>query len=310
MQYRKLGKTGWDVSVVGFGAWGIGGQWGEVDQATAEATLRAAHEAGMNFFDTADAYGVPPGLSEEIMGQVLAPVRDRIIIASKVGNWARRAGHALTYTSPLHVVLCCDASLHRLKTDRIDLYQCHIHDLQEPDVFLEAFETLSKAGKIRACGISTNHLDVVQRFNRDGGCATVQLDYSLLNREPERELLPYCKRQNIGTIIRGPLAKGVAADKFTAETRFTDTVRQGWNDGKARERFLGELATVGKLRFLKRDGRDMARAALQFVLSHEAVTTAIPGAKSPEQARANAAAGEAGGLTRDELAKVHEVTPA
>ncbi len=310
MQYRKLGKTGWDVSVVGFGAWGIGGQWGEVDQATAEATLRAAHEAGMNFFDTADAYGVPPGLSEEIMGQVLAPVRDQIIIASKVGNWARRAGHPLAYTSPLHVVLCCDASLHRLRTDRIDLYQCHIHDLQEPDVFLEAFETLRKAGKIRAYGISTNHLDVVQRFNRDGGCATVQLDYSLLNREPERELLPYCKQHNIGTIIRGPLARGVAADKFTAETRFTDTVRQGWNDGKARERFLGELATVGKLRFLKRDGRDMARAALQFVLSHEAVSTAIPGAKSPEQARANAAAGEAGGLTRDELAKVHEVTPA
>ena len=310
MQHRKLDKTGWNVSVIGFGAWGIGGQWGDVERATAEATLRAAHEAGMNFFDTADAYGVPPGLSEQIMGQTLAPIRDQILIASKVGNWARRAGHALSYSSPLYVVLCCDASLHRLRTDRIDLYQCHIHDLQEPDVFLEAFETLKKAGKIRAYGISTNHLDVVQRFNREGACATVQLDYSLLNRQSERELLPYCEQYSIGTIIRGPLARGVAADKFTAETRFTDTVRQGWNDGKARERFLGELATVGKLRFLKRDGRDMARAALQFVLSHEAVSTAIPGAKSPEQARANAAAGEAGGLTRDELAKVHEVTPA
>ncbi len=310
MQHRKLDKTGWNVSVIGFGAWGIGGQWGDVERATAEATLRAAHEAGMNFFDTADAYGVPPGLSEQIMGQTLAPIRDQILIASKVGNWARRAGHALSYSSPLHVVLCCDASLHRLRTDRIDLYQCHIHDLQEPDVFLEAFETLKKAGKIRAYGISTNHLDVVQRFNREGACATVQLDYSLLNRQSERELLPYCEQYSIGTIIRGPLARGVAADKFTAETRFADTVRQGWNEGEAREQFLRDLATVGKLRFLKRDGRDMAKAALQFVLSHEAVTTAIPGAKSPEQARANAAAGEAGSLTGEELAKVHEVTAA
>ncbi|MEX0885020.1 MAG: aldo/keto reductase [Phycisphaeraceae bacterium] len=309
MQYRKLGKTGWDVSAIGFGAWGIGGQWGDVERATAEATIRAAHDAGMNFFDTADAYGVPPGVSEELIGQVLAPIRDDVLIASKVGNWARRAGHALAYTSPLHVVLCCDASLHRLKTNHIDLYQCHVADLQEPDVFLEAFETLKQAGKIRAYGISTNSIDVTRRFNRDNTCATVQLDYSVLNREPERELLPYCKQQNIGTIIRGPLAKGVAADKFTAETTFSDSVREPWNAGRGRERFLNDLKTVEKLRFLNRDDRDMAKAALQFVLSHEAVSTAIPGAKSPEQARANAAAGDAGALLGAELTRVREAAP-
>jgi len=305
--YREIEKTGWQVSVIGFGAWGIGGQWGPVEDRQAIQTLRAAKEAGMNFFDTADAYGDPPGRSEELMGRAFADDRQEIFIASKVGNWARRLGHPLPFTSPLHVTLCCDASLHRLRTDYLDLYQCHIASLEEPDVFLEGFDRLLQAGKIRAYAISTNRLDVAERFNRDGKCVAVQLDYSYLNRSPEQDLLPYCRQHQIATIIRGPLAQGLAADKFDAETTFTDTVRQKWNDGKGREQFLERLEVVKKLRFLQRDDRDMAQAALQFVISHSAVTTAIPGAKSPEQARANAAAG-AETLTDDELTRVRELT--
>jgi aryl-alcohol dehydrogenase-like predicted oxidoreductase len=305
--YREIEKTGWQVSVIGFGAWGIGGQWGPVEDRQAIQTLRAAKEAGMNFFDTADAYGDPPGRSEELMGRAFADDRQEIFIASKVGNWARRLGHPLPFTSPLHVTLCCDASLHRLRTDYLDLYQCHIASLEEPDVFLEGFDRLLQAGKIRAYAISTNRLDVVERFNRDGKCVAVQLDYSYLNRSPEQDLLPYCRQHQIATIVRGPLAQGLAADKFDAETTFTDTVRQKWNDGKGREQFLERLEVVKKLRFLQRDDRDMAQAALQFVISHPAVTTAIPGAKSPEQARANAAAGAAT-LADDELERVRELT--
>lgn len=307
MLHRKLGKSGFEVSVIGFGAWGVGGQWGPVERAAAIDAIRSAFDAGVNFFDTADAYGDPPGLSEELLGEALREVRDKVFIASKVGNFARRAGHPLPFTHPLHVELCCDASLHRLGTDRIDLYQCHLGDLLQPDVFLEAFDTLLGKGKIRAFGISTNRLDVVEAFHRDRGLSAVQLDYSLLNRSAERDLLPWCREHDVGVIVRGPLAMGVLSGKFSPTTRFTDSVRAGWNEGAAREKFQQRLATVDKLRFLETPTRTLAQASLQFVISHEAVTTAIPGAKSAGQARANAAAGNAP-LTADELGQVRAVT--
>lgn len=306
MLFRTLGKTGWSISAVGFGAWGIGGQWGHVGHSSAIETVQVAYGTGVNFFDTADAYGDPPGLSEERLGEALRQVRDKVYIASKVGNFARRSGHALSYASPLHIELCCDASLHRLRTDVIDLYQCHVGDPKAPDIFLEAFDTLLSKGKIRAFGISTNSLEVVQAFNRDGKCAAVQLDYSYLNRAPEQDLLPYCHEHNIGTIIRGPLGQGLAAGKFTPETTFTDSVRQSWNEGVGRERFLQRLQIVEQLRFLDGPERNLAQAALQFVISHPAVTTAIPGAKSPRQALTNALAGAAT-LSADELARVNAV---
>lgn len=306
MQYRQLGKTGWNVSVIGFGAWGIGGQWGAVSDDQAVDALKAGFDAGINLFDTADAYGEPLGRSEQLVGKALAEVRDKVIIASKVGNWGRRHGHPLPYTAASHVTLCCDASLHRLGMEHIDLYQCHIGDLDEPDVFLEGFETLRKQGKIRAYGISTNDVDVVRRFNREGTCASVQLDYSILSTGAEGSLLPYCQHEDIGTLIRGPLAKGIATGKFTQQSTFDDSVRKGWNDGPGRERFLKDVRRIEAVKFLEDGERTMAQAALQFVLSHPAVTCAIPGAKSAEQARANAAAG-VGTLSNDEVVRVREV---
>jgi len=308
MQYRTLGKTGWQVSVIGLGTWNIGGQWGEVDDRTALATVWRAYECGVNFFDTADAYGEPPGRSEELLGKALQGIRQEVFIATKVGNWARRHGHPLPYTSPLHIIACCHASLYRLRTDYIDLYQCHIGDPTdaEIDVFLEAFERLKEQGKIRAYGISTNSLSALQRFNKLGTCSTCQLDYSILNRAPEKDLLLYCQEQNIGVIVRGPLAKGVLSGKFTPDTVFTDEVRRSWNEGPRREKFLKQLEVVERLRFLERDGRTLAQAALQFVLSHPAVSCAIPGAKSPQQAEANAKAGD-GVLTPEEIAAVNEI---
>ena len=308
VQYRKLGKTEWHVSAIGLGTWNIGGQWGEVDDRTALATIWRAYECGVNFFDTADAYGEPPGRSEELLGKALQGIRHEVFIATKVGNWARRHGHPLPYTSPLHIIVCCHASLYRLRTDYIDLYQCHIGNPTdaEIDVFLEAFERLKEQGKIRAYGISTNSADALMRFNKHGTCATCQLDYSILNRAPERDLLPYCQENDIGVIVRGPLAMGVLSGKFTPDTVFTDDVRRSWNEGERRERFLRRLEIVERLRFLERDGRTMAQAALQFVLSHPAVSCAIPGAKSPQQAEANASAGDET-LTEEELKAIDEI---
>src|SRR5579883_1899755 len=170
MRYRQLGKTGWQVSAVSMGCWGIGGQWGPVAEDEAIRTIHAAIDLGVNLFDTAESYG--QGISEELVGRALRGHRQNVFVATKVGNFARRAGHPLSYLTPEHVYLCCDASLGRLKIDAIDLYQCHIGTLEDPSVFLEAFDRLIERGKIRHYAISTNSVDVLRRFNRDGRCAS------------------------------------------------------------------------------------------------------------------------------------------
>lgn len=299
MQQRTLGKTGWQVSAISMGCWGIGGQWGPVAANEAIRTIHTAIDCGVNLLDTADAYGL--GVSEELVGEAIRDRRDAVYVATKVGNFARRAGSPLAYDTPHHVYLCCDASLGRMKIDMIDLYQCHIGDLADPTVFLEAFERLVERGKIRAYGISTNSLDVAKAFNRDGNCAAIQLNYSLLNRGAARDLLPWCRENNIGTLIRGPIAQGVLAGKFTPETRFDDSVRVGWNEGAGRERFLKQLAEVEPWKPLARPDRTLAQIALAWVLANPAVTCAIPGAKDDAQMRSNAAAADIT-LTGEEVA--------
>jgi len=306
---RKFPKTGWEVGVIGFGAWGIGGQWGPVQRQTALEAMHAAIDAGMNFLDTADAYGESPGTSERLMAEVLKDRRDEVYVATKVGNFARRGGHGLSFDHWLHVDLCCDASLQRMKIDTIDLYQCHLGGCTEPDVFLEAFDRLIEAGKIRAFGISTNDVEVVKAFDRDGKCVSNQLDYSFLNRSAEQALLPYCQEADIATIIRGPLHKGVATGKFDRQTTFTDSVRaRNWNDGDGRQQFLNKLDVVDRVR--ETTGRtegSLADLALGYVVAHPAVTVAIPGAKDPQQAKANAAAGETE-LDRNTLEAIRRAT--
>lgn len=282
MKTRILPKTDWAISEIGLGCWGLGGQYGKVDQATALDTVRTALDQGINLFDTADTYGMEPGRSESVVGEALQGVRDQVYIASKVGNWGRRQGHPFSYTHPLHVIACCHASLYRLKTDVIDLYQCHIGHLEEPDVFLEAFETLVKDGKIRAYGISANSLEVLERFNRDGNCTICQLDYSLVHRAPEQGMLPYCLENNIGTLIRGPLAQGILTGKYGPDSVFTDDVRSRWNDGPAHETYLEKLRRCEVLTPLAAKYGWIA-TALMGVLDHPAVTSVIPGAKSPAQ---------------------------
>ena len=299
MQYRTLGKTRWQISAISMGCWGIGGQWGPVAADEAIRTIHAAIDLGVNLLDTADAYGL--GVSEELVGKAVRDRRDKVYIATKVGNFARRVGHPLSYATPQHVYLCCDASLGRMKIDTIDFYQCHIGDLADPTIFLEAFEYLVARGKIRAYGISTNSLAVAEAFNGSGNCVAIQLSYSLVNRGAANDLLPWCTQNNVGTLIRGPIAQGVLAGKFTPETRFDDSVRVGWNEGAGRERFLNQLAQVERWKPLARPDRTLAQIALAWVLANPAVTCAIPGAKDVAQVTSNAAAADIV-LTDEELA--------
>ncbi len=152
MLYREFGKTGWNISAIGMGTWNIGNQWGELDDATTWATVRSAFENGMNLFDTAESYGIPNGLSEERLGAALAGIRHQVYVVSKIGHWAQRTGQGVPKDSVDMIRMCCHASLHRLRTDWVDVMLCHEGNIEDPSIYLEAFEVLKQRGRIRTYG--------------------------------------------------------------------------------------------------------------------------------------------------------------
>ena len=306
MLTKSFGKLGWPVSAVGLGAWNIGNQWGEIDDATAWATVRAAYHAGMTLFDVAESYGFPNGLSEMRVGQALSGIRHNVILVSKIGNWGQRTGGAIPKTGVDSIRISGHAILGRLRTDWVDVILCHKGDLGDPTVFLEGFEALKDEGCLRAYGISTNDLDVLKRFNREGTCSVVQVDYSLLNRAPEQAFLPYCQEHGIAVMVRGPLSKGLLSGRYAQGAVFTDSVRASWNAGGAQQaQFETGAAQVGRLSEVVSPGEEMVQAAIRYTFSHPAVSLSIPGAKSPAQARTNAAAGSKA-LTETEAARLRE----
>jgi aryl-alcohol dehydrogenase-like predicted oxidoreductase len=293
MLYRDFGKTGWLVSAIGLGTWNIGNQWGPVNEATAWATMRSGFEHGVNLFDTAESYGIPNGLSEERLGRALAGLRHRVYVVTKTGHWGERTGQGVPRTTVDMIRLCVHASLGRMRTDWADVVLCHEGNLKDPTIYLQGFESLKQDGYLRAYGISTDSLDVLKRFNVDGTCSVVEVDYSLLNRAAESELLPYCQEHGIGVLIRGPLRKGLLSGRYSAGSSFTDSVRANWNVGSGgRAAFEAEVAAVERLKAVVQPGAEMTRAALRYVISHSAAPVAIPGAKSSEQAAMNAQAGD------------------
>lgn len=309
---RPLGKSGIDVTIIGLGLWAVrGDQWGQVDDRSTLDTIDAALDAGITFYDTADVYG--NGHSEELLGQAMQGRRDRFIVASKIG-WrgfddARRT---TAYDTVEKLIAGVESSLRRLQTDYLDVIQSHIN-FRDPtmEVFLEGFQRLQREGKVRAYGVSTSDFEYLQAFNADGGCATLQIDYSILNRTPESEIFPYCQTHRIGVIVRGPLAMGLLTGKFSAETVFEDgDFRRNWlTDPEQNAIYRHDLAVVERLRPLATDGRTLAQLALQFVLAHPAVSTVIPGAKSPAQLRENLGALTAPELTPAEMIRINEIVP-
>ena len=307
MRYRILGKTGWKVSAVSMGCWALGGNWGEISEARAAETVHAAIDAGVNLFDTADSYGL--GQSELFLGKALKGRRNDVYIATKVGNWARRADDPPGLKSIYSVIECCHASLYRLGMETIDLYQCHVGVPENPEIFVEAFTLLKKEGKIRQYAISTNDLNSLKALDSEGECASCQISYSILNRSAEADILPYCREKDIGVLLRGPISQGLLADKFTKDTRFDDLIRQKWNPGSPqRDDFLNKLGQIEKLRDLVPAGRTMAETALQFTLAHPAVTCPIPGMKTPDQAKSNAGAADQD-LSDEQLKGIDELFP-
>ena len=310
MEYRNLGQSGLSVTEIGFGAWAIGGDaWGPVEDASSIAAMERALELGINFIDTADVYG--NGHSEELVAQVIKGRREQVLVATKGGLMGhhRDPKREPVYDRPEKVVEALENSLRRLGTEYVDVYFCHIwwDKHEETEAFIEALAKLKADGKARAVGVSTDDLDYIKHFNRDGGVDVVQVEYSILNRKAEAGIFPYLLEHGIGSVIRGPLYKGLLTGKFTPDTTFPEgDIRANW----PQEPWYREtLEKVERLRALEGEGQTLGQLTLRFVLSHPVVSVAIPGGKTPEQVEANAAASRRPLLSEEAMRLIDEVAP-
>lgn len=279
----RLGRTGLTVSPICFGTWQLSPRfWGEQSQ---EAIVEAVHRAcdlGVTFFDTADAYG--DGLSETVLGKALADLpREEVTLATKVYHHVYPDGRRHGDLSPGYIVQACDASLRRLKTTWIDLYQCHSFDpLTPPDAVVDAMERLVYQGKIRAYGTSNWQIEQLRLGANAGNFSSCQPRYSLLDRGAEADVLPYCQAHDVGVLVYSPLAHGVLTGKFRGDETFTDL-----RAGEARyqgDRFAALCDRVRQAGALARDhGLTTTQLVLAATLMHPAIHCAIVGIRHPDQ---------------------------
>jgi len=306
MIYRPFGKLNWNVSCVAMGTWNIGNQWGEVDEKTAVDAITTALDGGVNLFDTAEGYGIPNGLSEERLAKALGTRRNKVFIASKIGMYGRSTGFPTRTDNALSIRNSAHASLHRLQRDHHDILFCHEPNPEHPDAYLEAFEMLKKEGRLRLSGVSTDQLDVIKKFNENGQCDVVEIDYSILQRDHEKELIPYCQKHNIGILVRRALQSGLLSGKYNKNSVFGD-VRTRWNPGgKNRTRFEAQIDAVDRLKTKFGSGESLISTALRYVASNPAAPVALFGAKDPAQVLMNLNAGSRL-LTNEEIQTIRKL---
>ncbi|MCY9462655.1 aldo/keto reductase [Bacillus velezensis] len=304
---RTLGRTDLRVKRIGFGANAVGGHnlFPNLNDETGKELIRTALDGGVNFIDTAFIYGL--GRSEELIGEVVAErgVRDSLVIASK-GAHKEVNGQIELDNSREFLRSEAENSLKRLKTDVIDLYYVHFPDGKTPlSEVAGTLKELKDEGKIRAIGASNLSFRQLQEFNADGYLEVFQSEYSLIQREAEHDLLPYCEKNGISFIPYFPLASGLLAGKFTKDTVFEDS-------RKNRPLFQGEafhqnLERVDKLRAVAEEkGVQTAHIALAWLLSQPAVDAIIPGAKRPDQLKHNLDALHVQ-LTEDEVQFISDI---
>jgi aryl-alcohol dehydrogenase-like predicted oxidoreductase len=308
MIYRRLGRTGLMVSEAGFGGWPIGGQgWGDVRDEESLAALQKAFELGVNFFDTADVYG--HGHSEELIGQALGEVRDRVLIGTKAGADFTQGEPARHNYRPAYIREALERSLERLRTSYVDVYQLHNppQKLAKEDAVWETLAGLRQSGAVRHFGVSARTAnDALAYLRAERACGepgrfgdTLQVAYNMIEQEAATKgVFVEAVRQDWGVIARVPLASGLLAGKYEAGHYFPPSDwRSMWSPATLAEK----VRRVEELRFLARPGRSLAQTALAFVLSEPAVSTVISGAKTAAQVAENAAASKLAPLSDEEL---------
>ena len=313
MRYRKLGRTGFHVSEMGYGAWGIGGtQWLGGDDRESLVALRHAIELGLNFIDTALAYG--DGHSEQLVGEVVRQTDHKIYVASKVPPknqlWPAQPGVGINEVFPYdYVIASTERSLKNLGLETIDLQQLHVWNPEwiNRDEWKRAFEDIKKSGKAQAVGVSINdhQPDSALELIKTGLIDTVQVIYNIFDQSPEDKLYPYCRRHNIGMIARVPFDEGSLTGKIRPNTQFAPgDFRDQYFAGDRKQQVWDHVQRLVADTGIKLE--DLPSAALRFTISHEAVSTVIPGMRTAEHVAANVAAGEAGPLSADLLARLRQ----
>lgn len=299
MHYRELGRTGWQVSGVSFGAWAIGGTWGEVDEGDAMAALHRALDLGVNFFDTADVYG--DGRSERLIARLRRERGEPFWVATKAGR--RLSPHNADGYNRENLTAFVERSLRNLEVEAIDLLQLHCPPTEvyyRPEVF-GVLDDLVRAGKLRHYGVSVEKVEEGLKAIEYPGVQSVQIIYNLFRRRPAELFLREAARRGVGVLARLPLSSGLLSGRMTASTRFAaDDHRQFNREGAAfdkGETFSGlpyeiGLQAVERIRPLVPPGMTLAQLALRWILMDPAITCAIPGGKRPAQVEENLAAAD------------------
>ncbi len=315
MKQRRLGGTGYQVSEVGFGSWALGSEWGEVSEADAMGALHAALDAGVTFFDTADVYG--DGRSEKYLARLRRErPREAFIVATKAGR--RLPEQTVEGYSDANLRSWVERSLVNLETDCLDLLQLHCPPTgvyYEPAVF-EVLDRLVAEGKVRHYGVSVEKVEEALKAIEFPGVKTVQIIFNIFRQRPAGLFFREAAARDIGVLARVPMASGLLTGKMTRETRFAPNDHRVFNrEGQFFDRgetfsgvdFETGLDIVEQLRPLVPEGATMAQFALRWILMFEAVSTVIPGAKNPDQARGNAAAADLAPLSPETMAAIADL---
>ena len=320
MEYRQLGQSDVKVSAITLGTWAVGGwMWGGTDEKDALDAIAAAVDAGITSIDTAPIYGF--GRSEEIVGKAVAGRRDKVQLLTKyVLRWDDAAGELSFETTgpdgkpakvyrnarPASIIAECEQSLRRLRTDVIDLYQCHWRDHTTPvEETMTAIDKLLKDGKIRAAGVSNFTAEDIAAARKVVPLASDQPPYSMLRRDAEKEVLPYCRGNNIGVVVYSPLQLGILSGQVTMDTRYTgDDLRRRspWYTPDNRRKVIGFID--GTLRpIAEAHDATVAQVVVNWTIHRPGVTAALVGARKARHARENAGAA-AFKLTDAETARI------
>jgi aryl-alcohol dehydrogenase-like predicted oxidoreductase len=314
MKYRALGRTGWNVSEISFGAWAIGSEWGYVSDADALAALHRAVDCGVNFIDTADVYG--SGRSERLIAQFRKSRKDEVVVATKAGR--RLPQQTVAGYSRQNLTAWVEESLRNLCVDALDLLQLHCPPTElyfRPDVF-GILDDLVSAGKIRYYGVSVEKVEEALKAMEYPNVQSVQIIFNCFRQRPAEEFFPQAKAKQVGILARVPLASGLLTGKMKHDSTFAPDDHRNYNrHGEAfdvGETFSGVdfdtgLEAVEQIRRILPNGISMAQFALRWILMYDAVTCAIPGGKKPEQVADNCRAADLPALSQPAMNEVRRI---
>ncbi len=314
MNYRALGRTGWQISEISFGAWAIGGSWGSVDDGDSMAALEKALDCGVNFIDTADVYGM--GRSERLIAELKRRRKDEIVVATKAGR--RLSPHTADGYNAKNLTGFIEDSLRNLSIDCLDLVQLHCPPTDvyyRPELFF-ALDRLKEAGKIRYYGVSVERVEEALKAIEYPGVQTVQIIFNAFRHRPAELFFEQAKKKQVGILARVPLASGMLTGKLTSHSQFAPDDHRNFNrhgeafdvgetfSGVDYEIALGAVEEIGKL---LPPGVTLPQLALKWILMFDAVTCAIPGAKRAAQAAENCAASDLPALPEGTMRAIRQV---